>query len=88
MQTSSGIPLSKRQENEATLVKRIAIDSGWEIESINTLPDSTALEYKIRKAGEKATYGIRGYNVVPPSDQFLDDYIKAQFRSLGVPKAG
>jgi hypothetical protein len=73
--------MAPRQQHEASLIKRLAKQFGWEVESILSLPNSIAVEYKLRKISDGKYWNLRGRDVLSPSERFLEDYFTAQFRN-------
>jgi hypothetical protein len=82
----NGVPLSPRQEKEAALVKRLAAEQGWKIESIHPIPNRTALEYKLQsiatgKDGNRTYHCIQAANTGAVSEEQLVALIKRQLQA-------
>jgi hypothetical protein len=85
MKMSNDHPLSLRQKREAANVDRLAVEFGWERYSIDTLPDSTALEYKLqskatRKDGRRAYHSVQGANTDNLTEAQIEELLRRQLR--------
>jgi len=69
-----GIHLSQRQQRELDILARLA-KGEWKVETINTLPDSVALEYRLRSEHPQPDYCIvRGLDT-----ESRDEFLEAHF---------
>jgi hypothetical protein len=73
---NDGAQLTPRQEKEVALVKRLAAEKGFEIESIHSIANSTALEYRL-----ESHRSIRGDNTDTLTGQMLEALISRQLEA-------
>jgi hypothetical protein len=86
MKSSDGILLTVMQEDEAALLKRLANQTGWELETIIQMPNSTALEYQLRnrahQPGRNKNYClVRGASTQATVQQ-LESHLMSQLQRL------
>jgi len=78
--TTNGYELDARQRREVNVFERVGEKFGLRLESLLAYGDRLHLEYKFRSLSDGTYFDVRGYNVLPTDDQFLEDYVTKQLR--------